>query len=110
MKKVNIRLSLCARCLKDAKCYLAYMSADKLFYSPSHHKSLIDYLISTKVSGDNIIINTVRWDSSNMGDDYWENKLEDVVSYYRKYMIHVKNERIHNAKRTRRRVHAIPKA
>ena len=110
MKKVNIRLSLCARCLKDAKCYLAYMSADKLFYSPSHHKSLIDYLISTKVSGDNIIINTVRWDSSNMGDDYWENKLEDVVTYYRKYMTHVKNERIHNAKRTRRRVHAIPKA
>ena len=90
MKKVNIRLSLCARCLKDAKCYLAYMSADKLFYSPSHHKNLIDYLISTKVSGYNIIIDTVRWDSSNMGEDYWENKLEDVVSYYKKYIMHVK--------------------
>ena len=98
MKKVNIRLSLCPRCLKDAKCYLAYMNEDKLFYSPSHHKNLIDYLISTKVSGDNIIINTVRWDSSNMGDDYWENKFEDVVTYYRKYMTHVKNERIHNTK------------
>ena len=100
MKKVNIRLrlSLCARCLKDAKCYLAYMSADKLFYSPSRHKSLIDYLISTKVSGDNIIINTVCWASSNMGEDYWENKFEDVVTYYRKYMIHVKNERIHNTR------------
>ena len=74
------------------------MNEDKLFYSPSHHKNLIDYLISTKVSGDNIIINTVRWDSSNMGDDYWENKFEDVVTYYRKYMTHVKNERIHNTK------------
>ena len=108
MKKVNIRLSLCARSLKDAKCYLAYMSADKLFYSPSRHKSLIDYLISTKASGDTIITDTVRWDSSNMGEDYWENKFEDVVSHYRKYMIHVKNERIHNAKRTRRRVHRFP--
>ena len=100
MKKVNIRLrlSLCARCLKDAKCYLAYMSADKLFYSPSHHKNLIDYLISTKVSGDTIITDTVRWDSSNMGEDYWENKFEDVVSYYRKYIMHVKNERIHNTR------------
>ena len=108
MKKVNIRLSLCPRCLKDAKCYLAYMSADKLFYNPSHHKNLIDYLLREKVSGDTIITDTVRWDSSNMGEDYWENKFEDVVSHYRKYMIHVKNERIHNAKRTRRRVHRFP--
>ena len=100
MKKVNIRLrlSLCARCLKDAKCYLAYMSADKLFYSPSRHKSLIDYLISTEASGDTIITDTVRWASSIMGEDYWENKFEDVVTYYRKYMIHVKNERIHNTR------------
>ena len=98
MKKVNIRLLLCARCLKDAKCYLAYMSTDKLFYSTSHHKNLIDYLKSAKVSGYNIITDTVRWDSSNMGDDYWENKFEDVVSYYQKYIMHVKNERIHNTR------------
>ena len=100
MKKVNIRLrlSLCARCLKDAKCYLAYMNEDKLFYSPSRHKSLIDYLISTKVSGDTIITDTLRWGSSNMGEDYWENKFEDVVSYYKKYIMHVKNERIHNTR------------
>ena len=98
MKKVNIRLSLCARCLKDAKCYLAYMSTDKLFYSPSHHKNLIDYLISTEASGDTIITDTIRWGSSNMGEDYWENKFEDVVSYYRKYIMNVKNERIHNTK------------
>ena len=100
MKKVNIRLrlSLCARCLKDAKCYLAYMSADKLFYSPSRHKSLIDYLISTEASGDTIITDTRSRASSNMGEDYWENKFEDVVSYYRKYIMHVKNERIHNTR------------
>ena len=98
MKKVNIRLSLCARCLKDAKCYLAYMSTDKLFYSPSHHKNLIDYLKSAKVSGDNIITDTIRWDSSNMGEDYWVNKFEDVVSYYKKYIMHVKDERIHNTR------------
>ena len=108
MKKINIRLSLCPRCLKDAKCYLAYMNEDKLCYNPFRYKSLIDYLISTKASGDTIITDTVRWDSSNMGEDYWENKFEDVVSYYRKYMMHVKNERIHNAKRTRRRVHRFP--
>ena len=98
MKKVNIRLSLCARSLKDAKFYLAYMNEDKLFYSPSRHKSLIDYLKSAKVSGYNIITDTVRWDSSNMGDDYWENKFEDVVSYYKKYIMHVKDERIHNTR------------
>ena len=98
MKKVNIRLSLCARCLKDAKCYLAYMNEDKFFYNTSHHKNLIDYLKSAKVSGDTIITDTIRWDSSNMGEDYWVNKFEDVVSYYKKYIIHVKNERIHNTR------------
>ena len=98
MKKVNIRLSLCARCLKDAKCYLAYMNEDKFCYNPSHHKNLIDYLKSAKVSGYNIITDTVRWDSSNMGDGYWENKFEDVVTYYKKYIMHVKNERIHNTR------------
>ena len=74
------------------------MSTDKLFYSPSRHKNLIDYLISTKVSGDTIITDTIRWDSSNMGEDYWVNKFEDVVSYYKKYIMHVKNERIHNTR------------
>ena len=98
MKKVNIRLSLCARCLKDAKCYLAYMSTDKLFYSPSHHKNLIDYLKSEKVSGDTIISDTISWYGSIMGASYWENKFEDVVSYYKKYIMHVKNERIHNTR------------
>ena len=110
MKKVSIRLSLCARSLKDAKCYLAYMNEDKFRYNPFRYKSLIDYLISTKESGDTIITDTICWGTSIMGEDYWENKFEDVVSYYRKYMIHVKNERIHNTKRTSRRVHAIPKA
>ena len=33
-----------------------------------------------------------------MGDDYWENKFEDVVSYYKKYIMHVKDERIHNTR------------
>ena len=108
MKKVNIRLSLCARCLKDAKCYLAYMNEDKFFYNTSHHKNLIDYLKSAKVSGDTIITDTIRWGTSIMGVSYWSDKYGDVASHYRKYMIHVKNERIHNAKRTRRRVHRFP--
>lgn len=108
MKKVNIRLSLCARCLKDAKCYLAYMSTDKLFYSPSRHKNLIDYLKSAKVSGDTILTDTICWGTSIMGASYWSDKYGDVASHYRKYMIYVKNERIHNAKRTRRRVHRFP--
>ena len=100
MKKVNIRLrlSLCARCLKDAKCYLAYMNEDKFCYNPFRYKSLIDYLLMMNESGDTILTDTVRWDSSNMGDDYWENKFEDVVIYYKKYIMHVKNERIHNTR------------
>lgn len=108
MKKVNIRLSLCPRCLKDAKCYLAYMSADKLFYSPSRYKSLIDYLLMMNDSGDTILTDTICWGASIMGASYWSDKYGDVASYYRKYMMHVKNERIHNAKRTRRRVHRFP--
>lgn len=98
MKKVNIRLSLCARSLKDAKCYLAYMSTDKLFYSPSHHKNLIDYLLMMNDSGDTILIDTICWRTSIIGASYWSDKYGDVVSHYRKYMIHVKNERIHDTK------------
>lgn len=108
MKKVNIRLSLCARSLKDAKCYLAYMNEDKFCYNPFRYKSLIDYLKSAKVSGDTIISDTISWYGSIMGISYWSNKYGIVASHYRKYMIHVKNERIHNAKRTRRRVHRFP--
>ena len=110
MKKVNIRLSLCARCLKDAKCYLAYMNEDKFCYNPFRYKSLIDYLLMMNDSGDTILIDTICWRTSIMGASYWSDKYGDVASHYRKYMIHVKNERIHNTKRTRRRVHAIPKA
>ena len=98
MKKVNIRLSLCARCLKDAKCYLAYMSTDKLFYSPYHHKNLIDYLKSAKVSGDTIISDTISWYGSIMGVKYWLHKHRDVASHYKKYIMHVKDERIHNTR------------
>ena len=108
MKKVNIRLSLCARCLKDAKCYLAYMNEDKLFYNPFRYKSLIDYLLMMNDSGDTILTDTICWGTSIMGASYWSDKYGDVASHYRKYMIHVKNERIHNAKRTRRRVHRFP--
>ena len=108
MKKVNIRLSLCARCLKDAKCYLAYMNEDKFCYNPFRYKSLIDYLLMMNERGDTIIADTICWYGSIMGVKYWSHKYGDVASHYKKYMIHVKNERIHNAKRTRRRVHRFP--
>ena len=108
MKKVNIRLSLCARSLKDAKCYLAYMNEDKICYNPFRYKNLIDYLLMMNDSGDTILIDTICWRTSIMGVKYWLHKNRDVASHYRKYMIHVKNERIHNAKRTRRRVHRFP--
>ena len=108
MKKVNIRLSLCARSLKDAKCYLAYMNEDKICYNPFRYKNLIDYLLMMNDSGDTILIDTICWRTSIMGVKYWLHKHRDVASHYRKYMIHVKNERIHNAKRTRRRVHRFP--
>ena len=98
MKKVNIRLSLCARSLKDAKCYLAYMNEDKFCYNPFRYKSLIDYLLMMNDSGNTILTDTICWGTSIMGEDYWENKFEDVVSYYKKYIMHVKNERIHNTK------------
>ena len=108
MKKVNIRLSLCARSLKDAKCYLAYMNEDKICYNPFRYKNLIDYLLMMNDSGDTILIDTICWRTSIMGASYWLHKHRDVASHYRKYMKHVKNERIHNAKRTRRRVHRFP--
>ena len=84
--EIRKELALELRCIKDARCYIAYTNEKKSWYGETNFWCFLDKLETIHVNKISLLYDTIYWLFSTKGFNYWSDKWLNCKSHYTTYI------------------------
>lgn len=85
--EIRKELALELRCIKDARCYLAYTNEKKSWRGETNFWCFLDKLDTPYTCNISLLNDTIDWRSSIKGTEYWHEKWCEVGNVYKKNLV-----------------------